>query len=88
VTPLQPITNGSSEYNAYAPISATEGVIEDNGVEKRNSLGRSGHVARVAQARRPPGAGLGKQGLGIMGKTETPDGRPHGVSLTDKPMDD
>jgi hypothetical protein len=85
--PLQPVTNGSSEHSPGTPVANTDGLADDIGIEKRNSLGRSGHAGagRLPQARR---IAPGKQSLGSIGKHETGDSRPVGVSLTDKPMDD
>lgn len=90
-TIVQPVSNGSGEYSSYVPVPANDAPLEEVGVEKRNSLGRSGHAVagRLAQARRPPGASsLNKQSLGSIGKTENPDSRPIGVSLSDRAMDD
>lgn len=82
----QQTTNGSAEPNSHAPIASTDILSDEAGVEKRNSLGRSGHAGagRLAQARKPPGtSSLHKQSVGSI---EQQDSRR--VSLTDKPMDD
>lgn len=87
--PLPAVTNGSGEHNASALPSATDGIMDEIGVEKRNSLGRSSHATgpkRLAQPRRPAG-GAGRQNV----DTARQDGyehRPVGVSLVDAPMDD
>lgn len=86
----QNLVNGSGDYDPVVPATSTDSVADDVNLEKRNSLGRSGHAgaARLAQARRGA-AGPGKQSLGNIGKQDMPEShRPVGVSLTDRPMDD
>ena len=96
--PLQNVTNGSSAEKEAAPVmtSATymPGMIDgldDIGVEKRNSLGRSGPAAGGRFAGRRP------VGLARMSQDQSKrdsvgsvheEGARVGVSLTDKPMDD
>lgn len=85
----QPTTNGSGEHSSHTSISSADGILEEAGVEKRNSLGRAGYAGagRLAQARKPHGASsLHKHNTSSLGKNE--DSRPQGVSLTDKAMDD
>ncbi|KAI9744308.1 MAG: hypothetical protein M1818_002460 [Claussenomyces sp. TS43310] len=74
-TPVPSLTNGSGDQSTDA---GSEGV----GVEKRDSLGRSGHagVGRLPQARRLT--------VGTKGGSNGLETKPAGVSLTDKPMDD
>ncbi|KAG4411581.1 hypothetical protein IFR04_015278 [Cadophora malorum] len=97
-SPLKPITNGASEA---PPTSATyipgkgDG-IDEVGVEKRNSLGRSAPAASGRFAgRRPVGLARMSQDQGkrdsvgsIGGNEDGAAGARVGVSLTDKPMDD
>jgi hypothetical protein len=103
---LQPITNGAVEHNNYSSTTATENIpanvaTEESGVEKRNSLGRSGHVASAGNriARKAPGTGsLGKsrksESVGsVKSLSEKFEAKPaeresRGVELVDKPMDD
>lgn len=100
--PLQPITNGSVETPPQASATYMPGVgdgLDDIGVEKRNSLGRSGPAAGGRYARRP--VGLNRMSMDHANKrdsiassggndssTDSPVGGRVGVSLTDKPMDD
>lgn len=101
--PLQSITNGVAESPqvsaTYIPGGA-EG-LDDIGVEKRNSLGRSGPAAGASTryGRRPVGGGINRlstdhsnrNSVASLGGTESSDspiGGRVGVSLTDKPMDD
>lgn len=103
--PLQVITNGSSsssavgtsgEYSPYMPMSATDSMGEEmngGGVEKRNSVGRTGPGRFAAQRKT---GGLARLSLSGGGKRDSlaslgSDGvaeRPVGVSLVDKAMDD
>ena len=87
--PLTAVTNGSGEYNASVPPSATDGLMDEISLEKRNSLGRSGHAVaakRLAQPRKPAGV-VGRQGVDTS-RQEVHEHRPVGVSLVDAPMDD
>lgn len=84
----QSVTNGSRDDVQVVPNATNTDGVADDGLEKRNSLGRSGHAgaARLAQARR---GAAGKSSLGNIGKQDIPEShRPVGVSLTDRPMDD
>lgn len=86
-----PSSNGSNgDYTPVksAPLSSVEAVAasdDSTGIEKRNSLGRSGVAGnRLSQASlRKPVTTPAKSTLGA-GKED----RPVGVSLTDAPMDD
>lgn len=95
--PLQLVTNDSGEHAPMSAVSAIDGVADENaGVEKRNSLGRSSPATRFAANRKS--GGLKRQSLhmgdhkrdsvGSLRDVEGAEGRPVGVSLTDKPMDD
>lgn len=96
--PLAPITNG-----ADSPVTSATympGVADDEvGIEKRNSLGRSGPASRYP-GRKPIGLarmsvdqtkrdsiGSVRDSVGSIGE-ESVLGARVGVSLTDKPMDD
>jgi hypothetical protein len=85
--PLQTVINGSGEHAATFSPGGVDGMGDEVGVEKRNSLGRSGHVgpSRMTQARKVVGGGLGRSSSG---KHESTENRPMGVSLIDRPMDD
>jgi hypothetical protein len=98
-TPLQPITNGSSEVPTtsatYMP-GMSDG-MDDIGIEKRNSLGRSGAATGARYGRRP--VGLARMSQDQVGKRDSvvslsgsnddsPSGGRVGVSLMDRPMDD
>lgn len=86
-TILNPITNGSDTFSNYTPIPGSDEVDSDNGLGKRNSLGRSGHAS--ARTRKPIGSSsLNRLSMaGGSDSQENSDGS-RGVSLTDKPMDD
>jgi hypothetical protein len=83
--PLHSVLNGSGDHNAVGSPIATEIFGDDIGVEKRNSLGRSGHVGTRLPKTRKQVASLSRQSLE---NQEPVDHRPVGVSLVDKPMDD
>ncbi|KUJ07730.1 rho-GTPase-activating protein-like protein [Mollisia scopiformis] len=100
-TPLQSITNGVADAPAasatYMP-GGSDG-LDDIGVEKRNSLGRSAPAPSARYGRRPVGAGMNRMStdhssrnsvasLGGNESSDSPVGGRVGVSLTDKPMDD
>jgi len=95
-TPLQSITNGSAEPSTVTSATYIPGMgggMDDIGVEKRNSLGRSAPAAGGRFAgRRPVGYGRmsadqsKRDSVGSVGGHE--EGPRVGVSLTDKPMDD
>lgn len=95
--PLQAITNGSGEHAPMPAVPAIDGIVDENaGVEKRNSLGRSSPATSRFSANRKSG-GLARQSLHLadrkrdsVGSLKDVDGegRPVGVSLVDKPMDD
>ncbi|CZR67530.1 related to GTPase activating protein [Phialocephala subalpina] len=101
-TPLQPITNGSADAPAQASATYMPGIgdgLEDIGIEKRNSLGRSGPASGGRYTRRPVGLNnrmstdhINKRdsvaSLGGNESSDSPIGSRVGVSLTDKPMDD
>ena len=91
-TPLQSITNGSAEPSNITSATYIPG-MDDIGIEKRNSLGRSAPAAGGRFAgRRPVGYGRmsvdqsKRDSVGSVGGYE--DGSRVGVSLTDRPMDD
>lgn len=100
-TPLQPITNGSVDAPVQASATYMPGMgdgLDDIGIEKRNSLGRSGPASGGRYARRPVGVNRmsmehtnKRNSVASLGGNESSDspvsGRM-GVSLTDKPMDD
>lgn len=91
-TPLQNVTNTNGNTPSYPVTSATyipgmpDG-LDDGGLEKRNSLGRSGHAqggSRFAQRRSmKPGELSNRDSVGSLG-----GGEGRGVSLQDRPMDD
>ncbi|KAH7305143.1 rho-GTPase-activating protein-like protein [Rhexocercosporidium sp. MPI-PUGE-AT-0058] len=94
-SPLKPITNGSSEASATSAtyIPGMGDGMDEVGIEKRNSLGRSAPAASARfSGRRPVGLARMSQdqskrdSVGSIGGHE--DGARVGVSLTDKPMDD
>ncbi|KAH0559537.1 hypothetical protein GP486_003949 [Trichoglossum hirsutum] len=86
-----PAVNGSAD--AARLDSAID--LDGPNIEKRNSLGRSQVVGASSRfPRRAPGDSLARQSLTSLGKREGvpgsenggEDGRPVGVSLTDRPM--
>lgn len=104
-SPLKPITNGSSEAPPATSATYIPGMsdgMDDIGVEKRNSLGRSGPAAGGSarfSGRRPVGLARmsvdqsKRDSVGSMSSvkgdaSEDGAGARVGVSLTDKPMDD
>lgn len=86
-SPLQLVVNGSGKAHPTASSVTVDAIHDEVGIEKRNSLGRSGHAGagRLAQARRAAPGGIGRQSLG---QKEVAEHRPVGVSLVDKAMDD
>jgi hypothetical protein len=100
--PLKPITNGTEERSitsaTYMPgmddpmMHVAEEHVEDVGIEKKNSLGRSG-APTSRFARKPAGFSrmsqdAGKRdSVGSLHSIDREDGS-RGISLTDKPMDD
>jgi hypothetical protein len=97
-TPLQPITNGSAAPEAPPQTSATympgmdDGMMGEIGVEKRNSLSRSGPAAGGRFATRRP-VGLNRMSMDqtkreSVASIDGVSGGRMGVSLTDKAMDD
>jgi hypothetical protein len=93
-TPLQTIPNGAAAPEP-AQTSATympgmdDHILSDIGIEKRNSLGRSGPAAGGRFASRRP-VGLNRMSNADQGKRDSVgsiDGGRVGVSLSDKPMD-
>lgn len=90
--PLQSITNGSTDAPQTSATYVPDGV-DDIGIEKRNSLGRSAPAASARFAgRRPVGLARMSQDQGkrdsVGSMAGADDGARVGVSLTDKPMDD
>ncbi len=88
---LNSITNGSSGSGDFSPVPLDG---PDDGLVKKNSLGRSGHVSRQSLARKAPGSGLNRRSV-IGASAENSEAESakggeevRGVSLTDKPMDD
>lgn len=79
-TPLQSASNGTGGH-------PTDGTNTENGVEKRNSLGRSAHAgaSRFGPARR---LNTSKGSLSSVESKDSKESKSAGVSLTDKPMDD
>ena len=86
--PLQSITNGSAQPSMTSAtyIPGMPDGLEDMGLEKRNSLGRSGPAPGSRYSgRRPVGRESGnRDSVGSMGG---PDSGRAGVSLRDGPMD-
>jgi hypothetical protein len=92
-TALKDMTNGSAEREpvvsaTYMP-GADDGMMDEIGIEKRNSLGRSAPAAGGRFAgRRPIGIARMSQDQGKRDSVGSIEGRHEGVTLTDKPMDD
>jgi hypothetical protein len=103
-TPLQNITNGSSDTATSATYmpGMDDGMMseaisaEKNGVEKRNSLGRApAAVGGRFGGRKPVALRMGqnhdqskRDSVGSMSGYDDGVGEKFGVTLTDKPMDD
>lgn len=104
-TPLQSTTNGSSGSESsvgvtsatYMPGMGMEDHLMGEGVEKRNSLGRSGMAAGGASSRfggrkavgvNRMSTGGGENKRDSVASVDSVSGGRVGVSLTDKPMDD
>jgi hypothetical protein len=84
IQPLRTVTNGS---DPVVSLPVPDGIVDEVGVEKRNSLGRSGHVTagkRLATARRGGSTSRARQSV----DSTQLEQRPVGVSLVDAPMDD
>jgi hypothetical protein len=98
--PMKSLTNGSGGKSitsaTYMPgmDDGIDGpVVEDTGVEKRNSLGRSGATSGNRFSGGKPGAlsrmSQDQAKRDSVGSAQgSDDGAKVGVSLTDKPMDD
>jgi hypothetical protein len=93
-TPLQPITNGAADVPVTSAtyIPGMSDGLDEIGLEKRDSLGRSAPAPTSRfSGRRPVGAGRMSQDQGkrdSVGSIGGQDGGRIGVSLTDRPMDD
>ena len=84
-TPLHSITNGSAQPSVTSAtyIPGMPDDLEEMGLEKRNSLGRSGPVSGRFAGRRPVGREQGnRDSVGSIGGQEP----SRGVSLQDRPM--
>lgn len=83
-------TNGTPPTSAGASSAATE-----DGIEKRNSLGRAAPRTRFPTKSQPVGVGVKRQSLygsgadrSSIASVDSEPSRLVGVELTDKPMDD
>ena len=83
-----PTANGASEHSIPGALTPADDIREDNitGVEKKNSLGRSGHVAAAANRlnRKAPGSGSGP-GLGMIARHAVKRDSAGSLSLGEQP---